>query len=563
MKLGRCELKNFGSYDSLSLDFSDAGLSLIQGPTGSGKSTIPDGPCWVLTGKTAKDGSVDEVRSWQSPDQPTVGSLEVHTPAGGLVIIRTRGKPTENDLVWYLGDDPTPRRGKDINDTQKLLFAELGVDYDLYATASYFSEFAPVAAFFTSKSKDRRATLEKIASLELPAKIAAGASDARKVSKNALSSAEGSLKNNRGKLEQLQVARDNAERDAAEWFKFHKAQIEALVVKASAFDSDKRTRVTKLKSLSSSFAADKEASIASLCASIMSLEDSVTPPSEYLDKIKALRAASVCAHCGGPTEENSRTIDSLREKKIANDVTIKTIETKKMMLAREQASKNPHSSALLMSETEINTFKEQAEQAEKVANPHLRAIARIAGDIRTLTQAVKDCNDEVTKQKAEVSSLTSLYDLSTVLRGSLLASAVSAVEKETNRLLDAYFDAELRVSFTLDADNLEVSIQKSGYDCVYRQLSKGQRGLLKLCFSVAVMSSASNRSGVHFDTLFFDEALDGLDSSLKVKAFNLFEELSLTHGSIFLIDHAVEFQNLFNTKYEVTMEGDRSAVLHS
>ncbi len=146
------------------------------------------------------------------------------------------------------------------------------------------------------------------------------------------------------------------------------------------------------------------------------------------------------------------------------------------------------------------------------------------------------------------------------LRAELLKMAINAIQEETNNYLERYFDSELRIHFTLDGDSLDVGVQKSGNSCSYKQLSKGQRQLLKLTFALSVMAASANQSGVKFENLFFDEALDGLDEKLKLKAFTLFEALEPSFTSIFLIDHAPAFQNMFTKKFAVGIEGDKSYI---
>jgi len=59
VKILSCVLENFASYERLEFDFSPQGLTLIEGPTGSGKSTLCDAIPWILFGRTAKDGALD------------------------------------------------------------------------------------------------------------------------------------------------------------------------------------------------------------------------------------------------------------------------------------------------------------------------------------------------------------------------------------------------------------------------------------------------------------------------------------------------------------------------
>ena len=74
------------------------------------------------------------------------------------------------------------------------------------------------------------------------------------------------------------------------------------------------------------------------------------------------------------------------------------------------------------------------------------------------------------------------------LRGQLLKSVLRQIETSTNKYLEKHFDSEIKVVLTIDdTDKVEVSIQKNGHECVFAQLSKGQRQLLKLCFGISVM----------------------------------------------------------------------------
>ncbi len=74
------------------------------------------------------------------------------------------------------------------------------------------------------------------------------------------------------------------------------------------------------------------------------------------------------------------------------------------------------------------------------------------------------------------------------------------------------------------------------------------------------MKAAANRAGVHFGLLCFDEPAEGADADLKAKCFQLFESLSLEHGSILVIDHTSELKSMFTTKFLVSLENDHSEV---
>lgn len=538
MRLGRCFAINFGSYSTLEIDFSSPGLSLIYGPTGSGKSTLPDLACWCLFGVTAKNGVADDVRAWQTPDEPTTVILDVITKDGLIQVTRVRGKAAQNDLYWTVRDEE-PIRGKDIKDTQKLLNERLGVDAALYTTAAYFSEFSPSAHFFLANSKDRRAILERIAKLDLPAKLSSAASEQRKITKSDLEKAEKALSKTEGQIEYIQLAILRAGRDAVEWTK---AQAAKIIRIQSQFDS---------------FESDKDAAVIHKVNEVAELEKQIKPFEDYIHELDvvATRIKNLtqekCTECGALRQnEKKQYLEDKKSKllveNLKNNQKIKDYEKVIKELDALDKSKNHYAAQLAAEKNLSNPFVDVSERNEKE-----RQAATIVRDIQ---------DSQVTMLKERVSNLSQLYDLSFNLRGELLSNAVHEVESATNNYLEKHFDSEIKVSFTLDADSLEVSIQKSGYECSYSQLSKGQRGLLKLCFVLSVMAAASNKAGVHFENLFLDEALDGLDSELKVKAFGLLEELASVHTSVYVIDHAPEFQILFSTKLKVYLDGDNSVV---
>lgn len=668
MRLLNGTFSNFGSYQHLELDFSNVGLGLVYGRTGSGKSTIPDMAAWTLFGVTAKDGSVDEVRSWLSPGEPTTGTLSVELPNGKITVCRTRGKASQNDLYWF--EEATPdklERGKDIVDTQRKLNQRLGMDSDLFLSGAYFHEFSPSGTFFTAKAKDRRALFERIATLVLPVTLAEKASSERKTAKDSLSKAVSLHDTANGRLQSLKTTFDSSCKSSEAWessqtsliqslgaraerfetekkekislldlasFSFEndkKAQIQALTDKAAAFESHKAHNIKAAESLASgfddlktqrileaqtkveAFEADRNAKLDAWGDELQKLHAQIKDDTDYAAQLGDLKgklqklSAEKCKECGGPKAGHGcdtirEQITALEKARYENKSLLQSFDSLADKIEALQSTVNPHLSQVERAKAETNKFLSQIElerakthsyaeqilqirnqenpypaqilQAKDAPNPYISQMAaetekqnpfkaqleKLAADIISEQEQVEALAISIQSLEYRVSSLTQLYDLSFELRGELLKKSVRDIETSTNNILDRHFDAELRVAFTLDADELEVSIKKSGYDCVYRQLSKGQRQLLKLAFVVSIMKASSNRAGVHFANLFFDEALDGLDSDLKVKAFSLFSELETNHESILLIDHAPEFQNLFSKRYHVTMSSDISDV---
>lgn len=561
MKLSNCIAKNFGSYQDLEFDFSDLGLSLVYGPTGSGKSTLCDIACWALYGITAKDGSADEVRSWQTPDEPTTVELIVELPQENIQVTRIRGKANQNDLYWQVVGKDTKTRGKDLIDTQRLLEEKLGVSSDLFLAGSYYCEFNPVASFFVAKASDRRAVFEKVASLALPIKLAERTSNAKKETKKALADAEIGFARESGILSQLMASFGRATEDADIWKKRQSDLIEELQIKSNNFEKEKASKIAALQTKSDAFNQNKASKIDEIAGKMIRLEETILNDSYFTSQIRQLNNTAKCESCGGSQKSVLDQIDKLRTSKAENDRRKDRLE----MLIRDfqsaTDSENPYLPQLADAAGSSNHYLEQLENALVDANPYKAQATRLERDIANTQMKLEAIEGSKASLQTRYSALNHLYDLSFDLRGAMLLKAVREIQDETNRCLETYFDAELRVSFTVSGgDSLDVSIQKNGYECTFRQLSKGQRQLLRLSFCVSVMKAAANQAGINFDTLFFDEALDGLDNSLKVKAFDLFQELEKSHGTVLLIDHAVEFQSLFSKRYSVNLDSDVSSI---
>jgi len=541
MKLGRCQAWNFGSYSHIEFDFADTGLSLVYGKTGSGKSMLADLPAWILFSITAKNGAADDVRSWQTPDEPTKGILDVQLPEGSITVTRVRGKAGQNDLYWTENNEVSKQRGKDLADTQKRLVTRLGVDSTLYLSASYFCDFSPSGQFFMAKAKDRRELFDKIALLDLPAKIAESSSDMRKTVKKELEAITLALATANGKEEHIKASFiDSTERFEA-W--------------------GKKVKEEEVKFKSALDAAKKEVEIP---LGVKALQRELKKANDYLSSVKgALRnimaehkqlsslSADQCPTCLSPQGNNThrRTrIDELKREIVAYKQAEQIGETEVERLAD-----------MLDKETFLEQAQKDLNSVDR-ENPFGPVCVKLEAELEASYLKVDKLESKVEGLECVMARLTRLYDLSFELRGELLRKAVKEIEVSTNGYLEKYFDSEIRVGFAVNGDDLDVTIQKSGFECSFRQLSKGQRQLLKLCFSVSIMQSSANSAGVHFDNVLLDEPTDGMDAELKVKAFSLFEDIAGEASSVLVIEHSAELQAMFPRKYHVTMESDVSNI---
>lgn len=560
MKVIRVEASNFGSYCDFSFNYDGLGLSLLYGSTGSGKSTAMDVAAWALFGVTGKGGSADDVKAWQA-DAPTTAYAFVEAKEGEIRVCRKRGKGAQNDLYWTEGTFSEPIRGKDLTETQKLLESRLGVSKELFLLGAYFHEFSETSGFFTAKAKDRRDLFNHLTDLTLPVKVAEACTAYKKLSKDILSDLNTKTAKLSGRTEQLEASLVDYDAKSKTWEKAKLQYIASLNASVTTFEASKAVAIAAASESVARWEAAKAANIEALVVGLEKVEGQLQDPAKMQADIEKARTAAKCSKCGSLTKAGNEKLFSLLENSTKNNNLHKEFERSRKDLQHLMDETCPYTKQLEDAKALKNTYLEQVEAEKAKVNPFTALESDAIREIVLNTEKLSQLELRRDNEDKRHSALVALYDLSFELRGKLLETAVKDIQNATNRYLEKYFDAELRVEFTLKGgDALEVSIQKSGNEANYRQLSKGQRSLLKLCFSVAVMKAAANTAGVHFGTLFFDEALDGFDAELKVKAFTLFQELEQDHDSILLIDHLPEFQNLFGRRFHVTMEGDVSTI---
>lgn len=511
MKVLSCQLENFASYKTLDFQFDGQGLTLIQGATGAGKSTLCDAIPWILFGVTAKNGGVTDVISWPGTDT-TSGVLTLTCATITLTVARSRSEAGKATDLYFRIEDGPPKRGRDLRDTQRLLEERLGIDADLYLAGAYFHEFSKLAQFFTTTAKARKEICEQIVDLNLAKTLQTKASEANKALAKDFAQIGQELRTSESQLLLLQrmQMQEIAKRD--NW------QI-SQNRKISAFEQTRQAQMTNLKA-------------------------QIKPPSHFNSIIKGLENqilkldGSTCKECGGPKNADLHTEYIHKKHQVENASSrnkslIEQLLALEVTVAPELQNKNPHIGTVDDLEQEINK--------ELTLNSLLK---------------IQD-----TKIKTQIEDLEIIQDVIKDFRGTIVKNTLLELETKTNRLLSDYFDAEIKATFSIDADKIEVEIQKDGNICSYTQLSKGQRCMLKLAFGVSVMETVQNHQGVEFNAVFFDEALDGCDDVTKLKAVRLLE--SLPYSSVFLVEHSETIKAIIDNKYSVELINGQSSIYAS
>lgn len=602
---------NFQSFEDIEFDYADLGLALVSGPTGFGKSTLLDIPVWGLFGTTSKDTGADDVLAWGA-DGPTSVVLEVPVPEGKIVVTRIRGKSTQNDLFWHEYDSlgrgsSVPIRGKDMRETQALLEKRVGYTAETFLTVAYMSQFLDGGRFFTAKAKERREITDKIADLSVPTKLAERASEVRKETKKLLDAKEKATAQSRGVALQIAETIGNTMRRENEWTEKHAVKLKELRSKSDNFKADREAQMGKLVSQLEELdpmirdVAEYDAREKSIVSQLKTIAG-VKTQAKNIDagiRLDEMVVASLegqyrklcsikgdqCPTCLGPAKNPNMTAELQRlekekhlkleliaprksELKGLNDAL--ALEDKLRKDSDKVARDRRENDVLIARFTDIqakaivlrdsvNHYEEKLETARKDTNPYSGQVEEYEADLRKAQQTVVTGETEIAKITHRIASLTWLYDKSFALRGMMLSKAVNGLNKRMNDILERHFDASLRVKMILgDADDLEVEINNSGYPCKFGQLSGGERAQLKLAFGIAYREAAQNKIGRKFEVAMFDEALNGMDNDLKVKAFGAFQEVAKEHSTVLLVDHSEELKSHFETQFRVDKHGSSS-----
>jgi len=545
MKFTKLFVKNFGSYKDFNIDLANLGLVGIFGDTGAGKSTILDMVPWILFGETSKELKADDIRTWNS-EEPTEGSLQVNLNNGkSLVVRRIRGSTTQNDLYLVYSDAPfTKIRGKNLQETQTLLNTALNINSDLYFTSAYLHQFSKADTFFISRPSERRELFEKIVDQSFPIELSEYLSTKGKEVKASIANCDLRLSRLSGELS----SKIDQEKKLKIYYKQFEVNQNALITSAKYLSDQFSTKIR----------VDREnleisKNLLDPIDQLKEKETEFTLECRILqDKINYANQ-KICPTCKRPLDGTHVEEDP--------KLLIKTLDVKRSLLHAVRLNLKSHESfdiALAKIPTE-NPHLVQITELENKKNPYEDQLFDCKNELKDLQNSVDIENRTMQGLGTLKHKIDLLQSLVLDLRGIILSTALSDIEKQANDILTTYFDSEILIQLKLESsDKLEVEIQKNGNMCSFRQLSGGQRCMLKLAFNLSIMSLAENKAGIKFPTLMLDEPLNGLSEDLKVRAFSLFESLTKSYDTILIIEHSEALKACFNNKIMVTIIGDES-----
>lgn len=557
MKILKVAAINFASYPELSFDFTkSSGVTLVSGPTGSGKSTFCDVITWTIFGKTAKDGNADEIIPWGS-NKTTEATVIIELSAKTLSITRIRS--AKNNDLYYI-EDGTPIRGKDLKDTQKLINDKLGCDANLYLSGAYLNEFSQTTSFFTANAKVRKAIVDQLVDTALASSKLTAASEYKKEIKQELVqiqteraaelSRRAYLENN---ILEIQVKIDT-------WAAAHTIKLKQAIHKAK--DSDIIIQEERIKIL-----AEADEAVAKFHSEQKELE--LMLKADYAEKIAEHKTMieqldkEVCKACGASKNHSQKMV--LTSKLYNLEKQQETLERVKIEISRidytiyHTSKKATQAAAQILHKP--NVYKEQLEKLKTEVNPYITLRSGYKTELKGLVKRIKELSADNDTFNQELADIDQLIEVISIFREMQTRNTVANLQDSTNTLLIKYFDGEITVQFdTSTNDKIDVTILKDGNACVYSQLSKGQRQLLRFCFGISIMKHIARHHSISFSSVFFDEVFTGLDSNLIAKGFSLLQSLHNDYQNIFVVEHNDNIKAMADQVIDVSLT-DRGSIL--
>jgi DNA repair exonuclease SbcCD ATPase subunit len=241
-------------------------------------------------------------------------------------------------------------------------------------------------------------------------------------------------------------------------------------------------------------------------------------------------------------------------------------------LAQLNSIKNESSPYLLqieLTKNKKNFHLSIIEGYKAQTNPHIDGIKKLEGQIQSLHEELADFS---IKGETYASSLKfGLWwkqAIHVYIKSYLMDSCLENLNTIADEYLKTLFDGVL--SFNISAttekgsdvkEKINISIINNGDECSYQSLSGGERCRICLAVNLALAEVIAKSSGKSFNMVFLDEIFNGLDEVGKSQSMRLLKDLERKYESIFVIDHAEGFKNLFTNSIVIKKKDKVSSIV--
>lgn len=531
MRIRRIALDNFMGGVTGDISFPEAGIVLITGKNGSGKSSIIEAVSSAFYGKTLRG----------TPYLSRKGKVCVETDKYSVCRESKSGKSIK--LSWERQDNSDYLLFESAAKAQQALLSEV-MPLDVWQRSFVFSS-QDASKFTTSSDSQRKYMLECVLGINrFDAALALCRSDKKSIDA-AIGEHEYELQGIESKL--------SAYQDSIAKFK---------EIEKTCYDSiDTSSVELKIKDLEMSY-NDVVDEISSINKDIKKLNDSVNSVKvRGLELAKSVDRLNVdrCPTCGQRINEE-----------------IKLIATSELTKCRQEYSttKDAHEQSMLALETELCSLTRERDElrdsmhglrlsldsslnARKQHDTLVKSYGEVESNIDRLEQAKKKLIDKLHVLKKDLNILQHVELVLGVrgARASMLSDALDSISIVANKWLshinssDTFAEIELKPYSTQKngsiVECISFDVHGFGGGFGYAALSSGERRRIDIAMLFALSEFASNFYGVSDSTIFIDEALDTLDVVGVEYVCEMLRNIAKTR-LIVIITHNQEIVSLLN-----------------
>jgi len=599
MRLNYLEFQNFISYKKLRFDFSENGLHLITGETGSGKSAIFEGILWCLFGRTVKKVKMEELIN-ENEEKNCFVKLSFEKKNVTYKIVRYRSHDEYGDEL-KLFIDKKEYQGKD---TQAKIESIVGLTDKLFIISNLITNDESSNILNIQRAK-RIDIFEEICGLS-------GLDAYEKKVLEGIKNTNAQIAANLNKLIELKTKQEVTQSSIDDYLKNKKVRITELKdeIKKSEEERDSIDKKTKEKILATyKLISQKEQESRKFIDEIEVNEKTNSDIKSEITKLleeeaqimydsKRLKVTSRCNVCDSELHGEKYT-------KLSKTLSEKLIETRKNL-----AKENEFATKVINKTKEL--YKEQKAvtvELEKLVKVFNNMAGKNALDIVDLEQGLdttwlKNMEDRFDTEKYNKKIKGLQDELDELINDTFVKDAkkrLAQIEKEIpeyttkeqklkedleywtfwkkafdvkadnnikkfriqkiitkfNEIIAIYInkffpDENVKLIFR---DNLDESIRFEKRQRSYKMLSKGQKKVIDNCINFAFFEMARLMTKSQFPAIFVDEICDGLD----VKKSNSIVDILSTIARddvVYVISHDKTIKDSVDSLYEVWVDKD-------
>ena len=586
IKIKKIELKNFMSFLDTTFEFNDTGLYLINGRTGSGKTTIFDGILWCLYGKTGKKVKADEVVNDTTGENCSV-TLYLEDGKEKYQVIRYRKHEKKKDAIeLYRG-----KRRSNKQDVQAEINKVMGMTDKLFLVSNCISGDESSNILNIQKGK-RVDIFEEIFGLS-------GIDVYEKKCSTGMKDISGKIKTNTEQLVEMRTQLKTMEKSVAEYNEHReekKEEVKEGIKELQETVKDlKKIDVEEVEKLNEEigvllanhdreseekFRIEKENNDNKKNEGRIAIE-----LKGHVDDLSKL-STSVCYVCNSvlDKEKVGAMIKDKRKAKIKAEKDLKSLEA-------EIATGNVEISALNVKLGNLGTQVAEKEIKLEKLVPYEIDTAEIKSEIKECNLNIKNLKDALadleldkfvdghTKEIGVIKKgIPKLEKIETAFKkdfdewtfwktaldikkdGNVKQFRIRRVLIRFNKLVDQYiqsFFPEMNIFMSFD-ENLDETIIYNEKVRSFKQMSKGQQRALNRAISFAFF--AMGRLLVTpLPFMAMDEILDGCDTQLQALVMDVLSIMA-EENVIYLISHEKSITDSVDGAYEVSMEDEVSMI---